>query len=160
MELRELFDCTVLLIFHAKIVFKKISARLLPSLLTVENKRNYLVDSVTGLELLGRNPHEFLSRYATVNKTCDQTACFCRQRVLIRPGDILLIHAELSEATNDEKMCSSLMGVLMLKIVGFNFEQSSEFASGGVYYIPILKNKLLEKIKIERGYVRRNKNIF
>ena len=41
----------------------------MPRLLTVENKRNRVVDSMAGLALFRRNPDEFLRRYITVDET-------------------------------------------------------------------------------------------
>ena len=48
---------------------KKLSARWVPRLFTVENKRNHVTDSMAGLALLHQNPSEFLRRYITVDQT-------------------------------------------------------------------------------------------
>ncbi|XP_023217030.1 histone-lysine N-methyltransferase SETMAR-like [Centruroides sculpturatus] len=60
---------TVFSILHEKLGVKKISARWVPRLLSVENKRNRVVDSEAILALFRRNPDEFLRRYITVDET-------------------------------------------------------------------------------------------
>ncbi|XP_067131309.1 histone-lysine N-methyltransferase SETMAR-like [Centruroides vittatus] len=60
---------TVFSILHKKLGVKKISARWVPRLLSVENKRNRVVDSEAVLALFRRNPDEFLRRYITVDET-------------------------------------------------------------------------------------------
>ena len=60
---------TVITILHEKLSMKKLSATWVPRLLTVENKRNRVTDSMTGLALFRRNPSEFLRRYITVDET-------------------------------------------------------------------------------------------
>ncbi|XP_067135376.1 histone-lysine N-methyltransferase SETMAR-like [Centruroides vittatus] len=60
---------TIFSILHEKLGVKKISARWVPRLLSVENKRNHVVDSEAILALFCRNPDEFLRRYITVDKT-------------------------------------------------------------------------------------------
>ena len=47
---------------------KKLSAKWVPRLLTVKNKRNCVIDSMAGLALLRHNPSEFLRRYITVDE--------------------------------------------------------------------------------------------
>ncbi|XP_043259054.1 protein GVQW3-like [Colletes gigas] len=53
---------TVFSMLHEKLGMKKISARWVPRLLSVENKRNPVVDSEAVLALFRRNPDEFLRR--------------------------------------------------------------------------------------------------
>ena len=52
---------TVITIFHEKLSMKKLSARWVPRLLIVENKRNRVTDSMAGLVLFRRNFSEFLN---------------------------------------------------------------------------------------------------
>ena len=60
---------TVFTILHEKLGLKKISARWVPRLLTVDNKRIRVLNCKTGLDLFCRNPDEFLRRYITVDET-------------------------------------------------------------------------------------------
>ena len=60
---------TVSIILLENLLMKKLSARWIPRLLTVENKRNSVTDSMAGLALFRRNPIEFLRRYITVDET-------------------------------------------------------------------------------------------
>jgi len=57
---------TAFSILHEKLDVKKISARWVLRLLSVENKHNRVVDSEAVLALFRRNPDEFLRRYITV----------------------------------------------------------------------------------------------
>ena len=59
----------VITILHEKLSMKNLSARWVPRLLIVENKRNCLADSMVGLALFRRNPSEFLRQYITVDET-------------------------------------------------------------------------------------------
>ena len=47
----------------------KMLSKWVPCLLTVENERNRVADSMAGLALLRRNPSEILRRYVTVDET-------------------------------------------------------------------------------------------
>ena len=58
---------TVITILHEKLSMKNLSARWVLPLLTVENKRNRVTDSMAGLALFRRNLSEFLRRYITVD---------------------------------------------------------------------------------------------
>lgn len=57
----------VVSILSEKLHMKKLSARWVPHLLTVDNKRNRVIDSMTGLALFRRNSKDFLHRYITVD---------------------------------------------------------------------------------------------
>ena len=59
---------TVFSILHEKLGVKKILARLVPRLLSEENKRNRVVDSEAILAFFCSNPDEFLRRYTTVDE--------------------------------------------------------------------------------------------
>ncbi|XP_018375304.1 PREDICTED: histone-lysine N-methyltransferase SETMAR-like [Trachymyrmex cornetzi] len=56
-------------ILHDNLRMKKLSARWVPRLLTVDNKRMRLSISKQCLELFKRNPNEFLCRVVTVDET-------------------------------------------------------------------------------------------
>jgi len=60
---------SVVSILHDKLCMKKISARWVPRLLTIENKRNRVNASTAVLALLQRNPDEFFRRFVTVDET-------------------------------------------------------------------------------------------
>ena len=56
-------------ILHEKLGMRKISARWVPRLLTVEQKRNRMTTSEHCLDMFKRNPKEFLRHFVTVNET-------------------------------------------------------------------------------------------
>jgi histone-lysine N-methyltransferase SETMAR len=56
-------------ILHEKLGMKKLSARWVPRLLTVEQKRNRMTTSEHCLAMFKRNPKEFLRRFVTVDET-------------------------------------------------------------------------------------------
>ena len=56
-------------ILHEKLGMKKLSARWVPRLLTVEQKRNRMTTSEHCLDMFKRNPKEFLRRFVTVDET-------------------------------------------------------------------------------------------
>jgi len=60
---------TAINILHDKLAMKKLSARWVPRLLTVDNKRMRLLTSKQCLEQFKRNPKEFLRRVVTVDET-------------------------------------------------------------------------------------------
>ncbi|GBN31528.1 hypothetical protein AVEN_53757-1 [Araneus ventricosus] len=60
---------TVSSILHERLGVQKISARWVPRLFSMENKRNCVINSEAGLELFRRHIDEFLSRYITVDET-------------------------------------------------------------------------------------------
>ena len=66
---KNLISSTVIKILREKLSMKKLSTRWVPFLLTAENKRNHVTDSMAGLALFRHNPSEFLSRYITVDET-------------------------------------------------------------------------------------------
>ena len=49
---------------------RKLSVRWVPSLLTVEQKRNRITISVHSLDMFKRNPKDFLRRFVTVDEAC------------------------------------------------------------------------------------------
>ena len=59
----------VIQILNEKLSMKKLSARWLSRLLTVENERNRVIDLMASLALFRRNPSKFLRRYITVDGT-------------------------------------------------------------------------------------------
>ena len=65
MKVREIVEAigishgTVITVLHEKLPMKKPSTWWVPHLLTVENKRNRVTDSMAGLALFHRNPSEF-----------------------------------------------------------------------------------------------------
>ena len=56
-------------ILHEKLGMRKLSARWVPRLLTVEQIRNRMTTSEHCLDTFKRNPTEFLRRFVTVNET-------------------------------------------------------------------------------------------
>jgi len=56
-------------ILHEELGMKKLSARWVPRLLTVEQKRNRMTTSEHCLDMFKRNPKEFLRRFVTVDET-------------------------------------------------------------------------------------------
>ncbi|KAG5323521.1 SETMR methyltransferase, partial [Acromyrmex heyeri] len=56
-------------ILHEQLGMKKLSARWVPSLLTVDHKRDRVTISKQCLEMFRYNPDEFLHRFITVDKT-------------------------------------------------------------------------------------------
>ena len=48
---------------------KNLSARWMPRLLNIENKRNRVTNSIAGLALFRHNSSEFLRQYIAVNET-------------------------------------------------------------------------------------------
>ncbi|KAG5336736.1 SETMR methyltransferase, partial [Acromyrmex heyeri] len=60
---------TVISILHEQLVMKKLSARWVPRLLTVDHKRDRVTISKQCLEMFQRNPDEFLRRFITVDET-------------------------------------------------------------------------------------------
>lgn len=56
-------------ILHKKLGMRKLSARWVPRLLTVEQKRNRMTTSEHCLDMFKRNPKEFLRRFVTVDET-------------------------------------------------------------------------------------------
>lgn len=60
---------TVFKILHDKLGMRKLSARWVPRLLTIDNKRIRLNCSKASLELFNRNPDDFLRRVVTVDET-------------------------------------------------------------------------------------------
>jgi len=56
-------------ILHENLGMKKLSARWVPRLLTVEQKRNHMTTSEHCLDMFKRNPKEFLRRFVTVDET-------------------------------------------------------------------------------------------
>lgn len=56
-------------ILHEKLGMRKLSARWVPRLLTVEQKRNRMTTSEHCLNMFKRNPKEFLRRFVTVDET-------------------------------------------------------------------------------------------
>lgn len=56
-------------ILHEKLGMRKLSARWVPRLLTVEQKRNRMTTSEHCLAMFKRNPKEFLRRFVTVDET-------------------------------------------------------------------------------------------
>ena len=56
-------------ILHEKLGMKKLSARWVPRLLTVQQKRNRMTTSEHCLDMFKRNPKEFLRRFVTVDET-------------------------------------------------------------------------------------------
>ena len=59
----------VITISHKKLSIKKLLTRWVPRLLTDENERKCVSDSMAGLELFRCNASEFLRRYITVDET-------------------------------------------------------------------------------------------
>ncbi|GBO34620.1 hypothetical protein AVEN_136311-1 [Araneus ventricosus] len=59
---------TVFSILHKKLDVNKISAKWVPRLLSMENKRNRVINLEAGLALFRLNPDEFLRRYLTVDE--------------------------------------------------------------------------------------------
>lgn len=60
---------SIRLVLHDKLHLKKLSARWVPRLLTVDQKRERVEDSETNLALFKRDSKEFLRRYITVDET-------------------------------------------------------------------------------------------
>ena len=60
---------TVIIILDEKLALKKLSARWVPHSLTVEDKRNHVTYSMTGLALFRRNLSELWRRLITVDET-------------------------------------------------------------------------------------------
>ena len=60
---------TVIIILDEKLALKKLSARWVPHLLTVEDKSNRVTYSMTGLALFRRNLRELWRRLITVDET-------------------------------------------------------------------------------------------
>src|ERR1700712_1634247 len=56
-------------ILHQHLEMKKLSARWVPRLLTVDQKRNRVTTSKDCLDMFKRNPKEFLRRFVTVDET-------------------------------------------------------------------------------------------
>ena len=56
-------------ILHEKLGMRKLSARWMPRLLTVEQKRNSMTTSEHCLDMFKRNPKEYLRRFVTVDET-------------------------------------------------------------------------------------------
>jgi hypothetical protein len=56
-------------IVHEYSGMTKLSARWVPRLLTVDNKRNRMATSKQSCDLFKRNPKEFLRRFVTVDET-------------------------------------------------------------------------------------------
>lgn len=56
-------------ILHDKLGMRKLSARWVPRLLTIDNKRTRLNHSKASLDLWNRNPNDFVCRFVTVDKT-------------------------------------------------------------------------------------------
>ena len=75
MKLREIFEAigishgTVITVLHEKLSMKKLSAKWVLRLLTVENERKRVTDLMTGLPLFRANLSEFLCWYITVDDT-------------------------------------------------------------------------------------------
>ena len=73
--MRECFEAisisygTAIKILNEKLYMKKLSARWVPCLLTVENKHKRVIDLMTGLVLFHYNPSDFPRRYITLDKT-------------------------------------------------------------------------------------------
>ena len=55
-------------ILHEQLGMKKLSARWVPRLLTVDHKRDRVTISKQCLEMFQRNPAEFLCRFITVDE--------------------------------------------------------------------------------------------
>jgi len=72
-KVRELVEATgishdtVISILHEQIGMKKLSARWVPRLLTVDHKRDRVMISKQCLEMFQHNPDEFLRRFITVD---------------------------------------------------------------------------------------------
>ncbi|KAG5343856.1 RTJK polymerase, partial [Acromyrmex charruanus] len=60
---------TVISILHEQLGIKKLSARWVPRLLTVDHKRDRMTISKQCLEMFQRNPDEFLRRFIIVDET-------------------------------------------------------------------------------------------
>ncbi|CAK1604048.1 unnamed protein product [Parnassius mnemosyne] len=60
---------SVVSILNNHLGMRKLSARWVPRLLTVDHKRNRVTTSQEGLALFNRNMEEFLHRFVTVDKT-------------------------------------------------------------------------------------------
>jgi len=60
---------TVITILHEQMGMKKLSARWVPRLLTVDHKCDHVAISKQCLEMFLRNPDEFLRRFITMDKT-------------------------------------------------------------------------------------------
>ncbi|XP_018304737.1 uncharacterized protein [Mycetomoellerius zeteki] len=74
-NMRELVEATgishgtVISILHEQLGMKKLSARWVPRLLTVDHKRDRVTISKQCLEMFQRNSDEFLRRFITVDET-------------------------------------------------------------------------------------------
>ncbi|KAG5323088.1 SETMR methyltransferase, partial [Pseudoatta argentina] len=74
-KIRELVEVTgishgtVIAILHEQLGMKKLSARWMPRLLTVDHKRDRVTISKQCLEIFQRNPDEFLRRFITVDES-------------------------------------------------------------------------------------------
>ena len=75
MKVRELVEATgishgtVISILYEQLGMKKLSARWVPYLLTVDHKRDRVTILKQCLEMFQRNPDEFLRRFITVDET-------------------------------------------------------------------------------------------
>lgn len=68
-EMTGISDERVRNILHEHLGMRKLSARWVPRLLTVDQKRNRVTTSEVGLAMIKRNPKEFLRRFVTGDET-------------------------------------------------------------------------------------------
>ena len=74
-KMREIVDaigisyCSVVSILNDQLGLKKLSARWVPRLLSVDHKRNRVSTLKDCVELFNRNSNEFLRRFVTVDET-------------------------------------------------------------------------------------------
>lgn len=145
---------TVGSILHEKLGMKKISARWVPRLLTLENKRNRVVDSQIILELFRRDPDEFLRRYITV----DEIWIHYYTPETKQQSKQWIFHGERARTV---KSAGKVMATVFWDARGIIFIDYLEKGKTitGEYYASLL-DRLSEEIKEKRRHLARKKILF
>lgn len=68
-EVLKISEGSVFTILHEHLSMRKLCSKLVPRLLTVDQKQQRVDDSTNSLELFKRNPTDFLRRYVTTDET-------------------------------------------------------------------------------------------
>ncbi|KAG5329647.1 SETMR methyltransferase, partial [Acromyrmex charruanus] len=129
---------TVISILHEQLDMKKLSARWVPRLLTVNHKRDCVTISKQCLEMFQRNPDEFLHRFVTVNETW--------------------IHYFTPETKEQSKQWTSPNELAPKKAKTFDYLPSKQTINGD-YYVALLDcfNNILKK---KRPHLAKKKVLF
>lgn len=163
-KVRELADImklsigSILNILHEHLQMKKLCARWVPRLLTIDQKQHRVSDSEANLELFRRNPKEFLRRFVTMDETWihHYTPESNRQSATwLEPGESRQKRPKTQ--TSAGKVMASIFwdahGIILI-----DYLEKGRTITGD-YYVALL-DRLNDEIKKKRPHMTKKKVLF